>query len=1173
MRILAVRGENLASLADAFEIDLVHGPLGEAGVFAIVGPTGAGKTTLLDAICVALFDRTPRLANRSPFQISRGDNDPSALGAQDVRTLLRRGATAGWAEVDFEGGDERCYRARWSVRRARGAANGNLLEQQLSLAELNGSERLGGTKTETLRAIQQRLGLSFDQFRRSALLAQGDFAAFLRADGKDRSELLERMTGTQIYSKLSLAAHHRAIAIEQQLRDARGAALAIPVLSDAERAEVEAEFTAARAASETARTQAAAGEVFARWLAEASARTSALVEAELELKAACQAGRDADPLRDELASLRGAEVMRAMSDEVVRLRAHVSTLSRELAAADRSVGEAEVSAHHVAQSRLRLTALHEPVRAARIASRVVEVDCAVAPPADIETMAIAAAAAASWLLERKALATEIAAWPELQSKLAQHRSLGRTIEVATAALEDCGNRRNVLVTRQQHLVGDRDRVKQRFASACSEVERISRNPGIALDAAGRAEDTSRSQLEQLSELAAIAATARRSAAARKALTEQLQRLDHLSSRFLEDRAAIVRQRDIALALRDERLRAVSELRKFAGYAHARTELVAEDPCPLCGSTDHPWAHRGAVDQLIEDGDRGISHAAAQVDAAMAKLAELEAAAFQRNQERDQVQALLGKANDDAHSSTRAWQARRTMSEELSEIADPSTPDAEAIVGSATATAQAHLNEALRIRNEALAAAAALGKAQAHVQTCRSDLERREIQLSEVERSIAAIDAEAARYHGERAAVTAQYQDLTSQIEAARRRWAQALPQSEPTQTAPGRDGPDQLGELDQLATAWQTRSTQVANADAILSAATAEIERRVAAADRVTTAATTRRLELAKRYDDVACQLDSACTALQVACAAAGFEPEQLRHLLNANGERMPALTAQIESIERAIEHARTRVAEHRRIVDAHERQRPDFGSANDARVGAWSQPPTLADLASAVAEAQTRAAQLADALRAAEQRSATLGATLAADSEARDRRDSAWSAFAAAERAAEVDRVLGEIIGSHDGKLFRSFAQSLTLDSLLCAANAHLEQLAPRYQLERVPKHDLELQILDRDFGEEVRSVQSLSGGECFLVSLALALGLSSMSAHDVRVRTLLIDEGFGTLDPSTLDSALAVLDELQATGRQVGIISHVPALLDRVHAHVRISPRGGGRSRVVVPSNLRSP
>ena len=232
MKILAIRGCNLASLAGEFEIDLSHGPLGGAGVFAIVGNTGSGKSTLLDALCVALFDRTPRLTNHSTVKIGRGLDERALLGAQDVRTLLRRGTAQGWAEVDFESGDARQYRARWSVRRARGQSDGTLQDEQLSLTAIEGGERFGGTKTETLKAIHARLGLSFDQFRRSALLAQGEFAAFLRADGRDRSELLERMTGTEVYSRLSIAAHLRATLAEQQLRDGRAVALAIGVLED-----------------------------------------------------------------------------------------------------------------------------------------------------------------------------------------------------------------------------------------------------------------------------------------------------------------------------------------------------------------------------------------------------------------------------------------------------------------------------------------------------------------------------------------------------------------------------------------------------------------------------------------------------------------------------------------------------------------------------------------------------------------------------------------------------------------------------------------------------------------------------------------------------------------------------------------------------------------------------
>jgi exonuclease SbcC len=167
---------------------------------------------------------------------------------------------------------------------------------------------------------------------------------------------------------------------------------------------------------------------------------------------------------------------------------------------------------------------------------------------------------------------------------------------------------------------------------------------------------------------------------------------------------------------------------------------------------------------------------------------------------------------------------------------------------------------------------------------------------------------------------------------------------------------------------------------------------------------------------------------------------------------------------------------------------------------------------------------------------------------------------------AADLWMALSELIGSSDGKKFRVFAQSLTLDALLAHANRHLDELAPRYRLVRVPGYDLDLQVIDRDLGDEVRSVNSLSGGESFLVSLALALALSSVSAKDTQVDSLLIDEGFGTLDPDTLEVALATLDTLQATGRKVGLISHIPGLAERIGVQVQVVPAGAGKSTVTV-------
>ena len=149
MRILAVRGKNLASL-ERFEVEFESGPLEHAGIFAITGPTGAGKTTLLDALCVALFDRTPRLSNKAGVPVGTADqNDAERVRANDVRGLLRRGAAEGFAEVDFVGRDGRDYRARWSVHRSRRRASGKLQASEVSLTDIETEHVVAGKKTET----------------------------------------------------------------------------------------------------------------------------------------------------------------------------------------------------------------------------------------------------------------------------------------------------------------------------------------------------------------------------------------------------------------------------------------------------------------------------------------------------------------------------------------------------------------------------------------------------------------------------------------------------------------------------------------------------------------------------------------------------------------------------------------------------------------------------------------------------------------------------------------------------------------------------------------------------------------------------------------------------------------------------------------------------------------
>ena len=269
-----------------------------------------------------------------------------------------------------------------------------------------------------------------------------------------------------------------------------------------------------------------------------------------------------------------------------------------------------------------------------------------------------------------------------------------------------------------------------------------------------------------------------------------------------------------------------------------------------------------------------------------------------------------------------------------------------------------------------------------------------------------------------------------------------------------------------------------------------------------------------------------------------------LDRLLGMDDAQVNELRQRLQNAEKAIEQGRVLLQEREQRLQQHAAQ-----MTVDTSVEALEQALT----------------ELRERLTLHEQQCAELRALQADD----QRRQQAHQAL-----AAEIDEArqqwqrwgrLNDLIGSASGDVFRKIAQGYNLDLLLHHANAQLRQLARRYRLKRGGSA-LGLLVLDTEMGDELRSVHSLSGGETFLVSLALALGLASMASSTLRIESLFIDEGFGSLDPESLQLAMDALDGLQAQGRKVAVISHVQEMHERIPVQIQVRRQGNGLSDVEV-------
>jgi len=1220
MRILSIRLRNLASLAGDTELDFESGPLARTGLFAISGPTGAGKSTLLDALCLALYDMTPRLASRSGFEIA--DVRDQTIGVGDPRTILRRGAADGLAEVVFTGTDERRYRARWEVHRARNRADGRLQFSELSLSDaLTGTPIAGGRKGETQQAIEKAVGLSFEQFRRSALLAQGDFAAFLSANGNDRAALLERMTGTEIYGLVSRRAFERAKSEREELGRAKDAAGAVVLLSAEDRPRHEqvvdsadAELKALGVATEdigrslqwwkdlhdlegkAAAAETEAGKADADWQAAASRRVAVDgVKAAQPLRAldeaASKAAKDCDDARD---AAKKAENELARTDTERKKTEKLLEASRERLVAER--------ARDVA------------TKADRDRARLLDGDMARLSAAfDKQAKAVAAdEKTVAELDSDRARLLERAAW---QRRTAEGAAKWLAANPTAVALADVW----AGIVEQVRLYG---RTRALWTSAKKQAAKLAKDAGGAEQGRVKADDAWRKAddaMQKASQEATAAGQAedelpeaplrerRKTLEARTTALRTLARLQadidgrNAQRESCEQRAndeeAEAKRKEAArtevgrsVATTQVELRLAQELLDRLDLAPQRVRLRDGEPCPLCGALDHPGVaatgdHDVLASKLAELDSRLVTlreddtrlktegagsrtnaarlrqEAAAHAVAAAGLAEEWSTQAHGAGiRTRDEVAAGIGSVEQDRlalESGEKELEKRRARAAKARrdrEKASTAETDArlrrDAAAGIARTTQANAEREALArdgLATKLQELASALAPAFVAREGWQKALEADATAFEEV----CATDAAAAR---ERRDAGANAQKTSESLESDAKGKAEVVAEKRRVLDA-------QRKELDRVTderdAARHVRDgllggRPVTDFEQALAAAQRKAEAELQAADSKARKAgdehlkaETQASEALKGAEQRRAAADEAGARLGDALQAAGLDRPTLVARLARGAAWIDAEEAALRRLETELASTRAVVAKRREDLDRHSsRGRPEADAA------------TL----------ETRRREAEAAVAAANRRCADAAVALEQDDASRRRSGELRAEAERLEARAAVWTKLGDLIGSADGNAFRVFAQGLTLQLLVEHANTHLKSLAPRYLLQRVPGRDLELQVVDRDMGDEIRATNSLSGGETFLVSLALALGLSSLASETVRIESLFVDEGFGALDPQTLEIALSTLDALQATGRKVGLISHVPGLAERIGTQVQVQKVGNGRSTVQV-------
>lgn len=1129
MKFLQLEILNLASLdkQGGEVINFEEGALGESTIFSIVGPTGSGKSTLLDAICLALYNRAPRYPrkkgdkNQSIEIFGAADaSESNRLAPTDSRNILTRGKKEGYSKLTFLANNGSIYRAEWHVRFQR-------VRYENAKTALYKITRNGEEITEEAtdwNELPNIIGLDYDQFLRTVLIAQGSFANFLTAKENERYELLEKLIGceetyTNIATEIKKEKDQATDAYNQMAASVE--AVKQNLLNDEELAQLKEEIDRLEKAEKELDSQLQAISKDLQWFEEN--------DKQIKQIAICQT--DMEQATDIIKEMQAQILRLQLHDEVqpaVNLLQEVERQTQSIHEQEENILKAEGNIKSqesaISESEKTLTSLKEAVGKAQE-----QLEKALPVIAEARALKTKMEAAMPNLKEKKE-ALELAQKENLTAQKDVEEN-ARNIQKWEAETEKA----NLALKATQEEIAKQKQVLHEATQAAEQAWEKERNKtaGQNIEELQNSKTVADRKLQDVQQAIKVVAHLDAATTEKQKNEERIQVLDKRNAEIDEalGKLTIEALTQETLTLRNAYTLMVSEK-----WEIHRANLIEGKPCPLCGSTTHPYH---TDNRQFEEATTKLSQLLkAKEDLLKLQQKEEKDLSGERKQNDGEVQTLQKqqeKLLGEIATYEKDWKAliaqypkipkAEAELKSLLPIYENKAKDASSKL-SLFNKIQKEIERLTQLKDKAVKDEAAYeskastiqNKAQENTSTCATKL---------AEQKVLTVNLISQQKSKEEAYVKAlqAWNSAKKEMEEWQEKYKQILNGEEPDAA-------------EQRLTAAKDEATKAADTqNENINKLKAELANSKGSHQTMLSQDKTMKENLLAKEKELDFWIEEYNKQLEEKSIEPPFiDRNTIREMLHS-AEDWNAIRREKDEKEKAVASTTALYQSAEKAHQQHLEHQP--AQSRDALLAIQQEYQERSQRNELIA-AKARMQNHQEALK-------QLGDKAEALQLVTQEKDD-WTAIT-------------DAIGA-DGKTLRKIAQCYTLSFLIAHANQEIRKFNSRYELQQV-KHSLGIRVIDHDRADDIRDTTSLSGGETFIVSLGLALGLSALSSRNISFENLFIDEGFGTLDPDTLATVIDSLAMLQSSqGKKVGVISHTDTMSERITTQIRIIKNGNSGS-----------